>query len=51
MAKLATVEEGVFRLESEDDYSAHGELVRFELDASGAVICMRVGENYSVRLD
>lgn len=51
MAKLAPVEEGVFRLEGEDDYSAHGELVKFELDASGAVIRMRVGENYSVRLD
>ena len=44
-----TDEPHVFRLES-DGYGAHGELVRFALDDSGAVVRIYVGVNYSERL-
>ncbi len=44
-----TDEPHVFRLES-DGYGAHGELVRFELDDSGAVVRVFVGVNYSAKV-
>lgn len=44
-----TDEPHVFRLES-DGYGPHGELVRFALDDSGAVVRIFVGVNYSERV-
>ncbi len=38
-----------FRLES-DGFGAHGELVRFEVDDSGAVVRIFVGVNYSAKI-
>ena len=42
--------EGVFRLESDSGLLPVGELVRFEENASGEVICIKIGEHSSRRL-
>ncbi len=48
--KLVPVEEGIFRLESKSGGAAVGELIQFEVDGSGAVTRIKVGDNYSRRL-
>ncbi len=44
-----TDEPHTFRLES-DGFGAHGELVRFEMDASGAPVRIFIGVNYSEKV-
>lgn len=44
---LTPVAEHTFRVVTRDGFGSHGELVTFELDAQGAVVRMKLGENYS----
>jgi hypothetical protein len=42
---------GVFRLESKRGGAAVGELVSFEEDSQGRVVRIKVGDNYSQRVE
>ncbi len=46
-ARLVPVGEHTFRVESENGYGMPGELVVFEVDASGKVARLKAGENYA----
>jgi CubicO group peptidase (beta-lactamase class C family) len=50
VGKLIPVEEGVFRLESKSGGPAVGELIQFEINGSGEVTRIKIGDNYSRRL-
>ncbi len=45
--RLVPVAEHTFRIESDNGYSAHGELAQFELDAHGKVVQVKLGAGYS----
>lgn len=47
LVRLHPVAEHTFRMETKDGFGATGELVAFELDASGRVTRVRLGENYT----
>ena len=50
-ATLQPVGEHTFRVESKDGYGIPGELAAFEVDATGRVVRVRFGENYTERIE
>jgi hypothetical protein len=48
---LRPVGEHTFRVETRDGYGIPGELVVFEVDATGRVTRVRFGENYTERVE
>jgi CubicO group peptidase (beta-lactamase class C family) len=50
-ATLVPEREHTFRIDTKDGYGSHGELVVFELDATGTVARVKVGENYTLPVD
>jgi CubicO group peptidase (beta-lactamase class C family) len=51
VSRLTPVRSGVFRLESKRGGAAVGELVSFEEDSQGRVVRIKVGDNYSQRVE
>jgi CubicO group peptidase (beta-lactamase class C family) len=50
-ARLVPAGEHTFRLESKDGFASVGEPVAFELDGTGRVARVRIGENYTFPVD
>jgi hypothetical protein len=50
-ATLVPAGEHTFRIDTKDGYGSHGELVVFELDASGTVARVKVGANYTLPVE
>jgi hypothetical protein len=48
---LKPVGEHTFRVESKDGYGIPGELAVFEVDSAGRVTRVRMGENYTDRIE
>jgi hypothetical protein len=47
ITRLRPVAEHTFRMETTDGYANNGELVVFELDSTGRVFRVKIGENYT----